>query len=92
LKTLNSAVPYLYFTINPLGASATNLVSVVFDPAAPALFLDGKALAALPMGPVSVSGIGFSSQGLIGHPRAESLRFGFDGLKLLLHSGKSEIC
>ena len=40
-------------------------MSVVFDPADPALFVGGKALAAIPLGPVSVSGIGFSSQGLI---------------------------
>ena len=62
---LNNAIPYLCFTINPLGTSLTNVVSVVFDPADPALFVDGKALAAIPLGPVSVSGIGFSSQGLI---------------------------
>ena len=62
---LNNAIPYLYFALNPLGTSATSLVSVVFDPADPALFVGGKALAAIPLGPVSVSGIGFSSQGLI---------------------------
>jgi hypothetical protein len=62
---LNNAVPYLYFALNPLVTSATSLVSVVFDPADPALFVGGKALAAIPLGPVSVSGIGFSSQGLI---------------------------
>ncbi len=62
---LNNAIPYLYFTINPLDTSTTNLVSVIFDPADPALYVDGKTLAAIPLGPVSVSGIGFSSQGLI---------------------------
>ena len=30
---VNNAVPYLYFTINPLGMSATNVVSIVCDPA-----------------------------------------------------------
>ncbi len=62
---VDNAVPYLYFTINPLGTSATNVLSFVCDPADPALYLEGKAVGSLPLGPVSLTGIAFSQQGLI---------------------------
>ena len=40
-------------------------MSFVFDPADPALYLEGKALNLLPLGPVTLAGIGFSLQGQI---------------------------
>jgi hypothetical protein len=60
---VNNAVPYLYFTINPAGMS--NVLSVACDPADPALFVEGAVLGAIPLGPVSVSGLGLSKQGQI---------------------------
>ena len=62
---VDNAIPYLYFAINPLGSSFRNALSFVFDPADPALYLEGKALNLLPLGPVTLAGIGFSLQGQI---------------------------
>jgi hypothetical protein len=62
---VNSAIPYVYFTLNPLGTPGTNILSVVCDPADPALYLEGKAVGMIPLGPVSVNGIGLSKNGLI---------------------------
>jgi hypothetical protein len=61
---LNNAVPYLYFTINPLGSSLTNVLSVVYDPADPALYVEAGVVG-LPLGPLTVNGVGFSQHGLI---------------------------
>jgi len=61
---VNNAVPYVYFTVNPLGSSATNLLSLVYDPADPALYVEAG-VQGLALGPLVVNGIGFSAHGLI---------------------------
>jgi hypothetical protein len=61
---VNNAVPYLYFTVNPANAAATNVLSVVCDPADPALYIEAGVVG-LPIGPLTVNGIGFSKHGLI---------------------------
>jgi hypothetical protein len=63
---VDNAIPYLYFTINPLGSSASNILSLVYDPADPALYIESKAVGLIPIpGGLSLSGVGFSQQGLI---------------------------
>ncbi len=61
---VNNAIPYMYFTLKPLGTGMTNVVSVVCDPADPALFIE-SGVKGLKLGPVEVNGIGMSRHGLI---------------------------
>ena len=61
---VNNAIPYMYFTLNPLGNAMTNVVSVVCDPADPALFVE-SGVKGLQIGPLEVNGIGMSRHGLI---------------------------
>ena len=66
-----AAVPYLYFTVNPLGGNTggglTNVLSIVVDPSDPMLFI-GSGLAGIPLPflpNVSINAIGYSQHGLL---------------------------
>jgi hypothetical protein len=67
---LNAAVPYLYFTVNPLaggaGGGMTNVLSIVADPADPFLYV-GSGLVGVPIPgtPIAINALGYSKQGLI---------------------------
>jgi hypothetical protein len=61
---VNNAVPYLYFTINPLSTTFTNVLSFVYDPADPAMFVEAG-LPGIPLGFGTFNGFGYSQQGLI---------------------------
>jgi hypothetical protein len=62
---VNNAVPYLYFTINPAGSTLTNIVSVVYDPADPALYVESGVPGLLPLQTPTINGLGYSQHGLI---------------------------
>jgi hypothetical protein len=61
---VNNAVPYLYFTINPLGTTFTNVLSIVCDPADPAVYVEAG-LPGIPLGVGTFNGFGYSQRGLI---------------------------
>jgi hypothetical protein len=65
-----AAVPYLYFTVNPLGGNTgggmTNVLSIVVDPADPYLYIGSGVIGApIPGTTVSIHALAYSKNGLI---------------------------
>ena len=62
---VDNAVPYLYFTINPLGTERDQCPELRLRSRRPGAVPRRQGRRFAPLGPVSLTGIGFSQQGLI---------------------------